>query len=136
MQNRWQTDDRLGRSAPPCRAAPPEFLKEAEGSSHRSGLVGRRAGGQRPRWLILTFAPQCSLNPLVRTTQDSWFLWALLSAVFAALTAIFAKVGVQGVDSDLTTLVRTFIILFVLSAFVWGTGKRSNPLASPSTADW
>lgn len=45
-----------------------------------------------------------------------WFYWALLSAIFAALTAIFAKVGIQGVDSDLATLIRTAIIIVVLSA--------------------
>ena len=59
----------------------------------------------------------------------SWFTWALLSAVFAALTAIFAKVGVEGIDSDLATLVRTFVIVPVLLALVWGTGKWTNPLA-------
>jgi len=58
----------------------------------------------------------------------TWFHWALLSAVFAALTAIFAKIGLQGVDSDLATLVRTFIILLVLTAFVVATGKWQNPM--------
>ena len=62
------------------------------------------------------------------TVSNGWFFWALLSAGFAALTAIFAKVGIRGVDSDLATLVRTVIILVVLSAFVWFTGKWSNPL--------
>jgi len=47
--------------------------------------------------------------------------------VFAALTAIFAKIGIQGIDSDLATLVRTAIIIVLLSAFVWLTGKWSNP---------
>ncbi len=61
-----------------------------------------------------------------------WFYWALLSAVFAALTAIFAKIGIQGVDSDLATLVRTAIILVVLSGFVWFAGKWSNPLELPA----
>jgi len=61
------------------------------------------------------------------TTSTTWFYWALLSAVFAALTAIFAKIGIQGVDSDLATLVRTAIIIVLLSAFVWFTGKWSNP---------
>ncbi len=61
-----------------------------------------------------------------------WFYWAVLSALFAALTAIFAKVGIQGVDSDLATLVRTGIIIVVLSAFVWFTGKWSNPFTLPS----
>jgi transporter family protein len=65
-------------------------------------------------------------------SSNIWFFWAALSAVFAALTAIFAKVGVQGVDSDLATLVRTVIILFVLSGFVWFAGKWSNPFALSS----
>ncbi len=62
-------------------------------------------------------------------TSLTWFHWALLSAVFAAMTAIFAKIGLQGVDSDLATLVRTFIILLVLGAFVAFAGKWQNPLA-------
>ena len=62
------------------------------------------------------------------TISNGWFFWALLSAVFAAFTAIFAKVGIRGVDSDLATLVRTAIILVVLSGFVWFTGKWTNPL--------
>ena len=66
------------------------------------------------------------------TTNSSWFFWAALSAVFAALTTIFAKIGVQNVDSDLATLVRTGIIIFVLTAFVIFTGKWSNPLALSS----
>lgn len=61
-------------------------------------------------------------------TSLGWFYWALLSAVFAALTAIFAKVGIQGVDSDLATLIRTAIIIVVLSVFVAYTGKWANPL--------
>ena len=60
-------------------------------------------------------------------SSTSWFYWALLSAVFAALTAIFAKLDIQGVDSDLATLVRTAIVMIVLSAFVLLAGKWSNP---------
>ena len=67
-------------------------------------------------------------------TSEGWFYWALLSAIFAAMTAIFAKIGIQGVDSDLATLIRTAIIIVVLSAFVTYTGKWANPLAlSPKT---
>jgi len=62
------------------------------------------------------------------SATSGWFHWALLSAVFAALTAIFAKIGIAGVDSDLATLIRTTVILFVLAAFVYVTGKWSNPL--------
>ena len=60
-------------------------------------------------------------------TSSNWFLWALMSAVFAALTAIFAKLGLQGVDSDLATLIRTIVILGVLGAFVYFAGKWQNP---------
>lgn len=61
-------------------------------------------------------------------TSTNWLQWALLSAVFAALTAIFAKVGLAGVNSDLATWVRTVVILIVLSTFVCFTGAWSNPL--------
>jgi transporter family protein len=57
-----------------------------------------------------------------------WFQWALLSAVFAALTAIFAKIGLEGINSDYATLVRTVVILGVLFALVLGTGKWMNPV--------
>ena len=60
--------------------------------------------------------------------SGTWFFWALLSAVFAAMTAIFAKIGLTGIDSDLATLVRTGIIAVVLAAFVIATGKWTNPL--------
>ena len=62
------------------------------------------------------------------STSNDWFYWAALSAVFAALTTIFAKIGLEGVDSDLATLVRTIVIVFVLGAFVMLTGKWTNPL--------
>ena len=60
-------------------------------------------------------------------TSTRWFYWAILSAVFVALTAIFAKIGIQGVDSDLATLIRTAVIIVVLSVFVAYTGKWANP---------
>jgi len=53
---------------------------------------------------------------------NEWFYWALLSAVFASLTAIFAKIGLEGVDSDLATLIRTFVIILVLAGFVFFNG--------------
>src|SRR5258707_12205794 len=57
-----------------------------------------------------------------------WVYGALWSAVFAALTAIFAQLGLEGVDSDLATLVRPAVIIVVLAGFVYATGKWSNPL--------
>jgi len=62
------------------------------------------------------------------TTGNEWLYWALLAAVFAALTAVFAKIGLEGVDSDYATLIRTVVIIAVLSAFVVFTGKWQNPL--------
>jgi transporter family protein len=68
------------------------------------------------------------------THTTNWLFWALLSAVFAALTAIFAKVGVQNVDSDLATLIRTAIVIVLLVLFVAFTGKWSDPLTlAPKT---
>jgi bacterial/archaeal transporter family protein len=53
----------------------------------------------------------------------SWRLWAVLSAAFAALTAIFAKIGVENINSDFATLIRTGVILLVLAGIVIGTGQ-------------
>ena len=44
----------------------------------------------------------------------TWQIWAVLSAVFAALTAILAKVGIQNINSDFATFVRTFVVLVAL----------------------
>ncbi len=60
-------------------------------------------------------------------TIESWQLWALLSAVFAALTAIFAKVGVENVNSDFATFIRTIVILLVLTAILFVLGEFQSP---------
>src|SRR6201995_5851006 len=65
-------------------------------------------------------------------TINSWQFWAVLSAVFAALTAIFAKVGVEGINSDLATLIRTVIVLITLSLILFATGKFSQPGPLPA----
>src|SRR5215475_7448471 len=62
---------------------------------------------------------------------SSWQLWAVLSAVFAALTAIFAKVGVEHINSDLATFIRTVVILVVLAGILLVRGLW-QPLASIS----
>lgn len=59
--------------------------------------------------------------------QAPWQLWALGSAVFAALTAILAKVGVEDVNSDFATFIRTIVILFVVLAILWITGRWQAP---------
>ena len=53
----------------------------------------------------------------------SWFYWASASAFFAALTAIFAKAGLQGIDSDFATFIRTLVIIAALAAFLSYAGK-------------
>lgn len=58
---------------------------------------------------------------------SSWQLWAVLSAIFAALTAIFAKVGVENISSDLATLIRTIVILALIAIIVGATGQLRNP---------
>ena len=60
-------------------------------------------------------------------TLSSWQFWAVLSAVFAALTAIFAKIGVEDINSDLATLIRTVIVLVTLALILFATGKLSHP---------
>jgi transporter family protein len=62
----------------------------------------------------------------------SWQVWAVLSAVFAALTAIFAKVGVEGINSDLATLIRTAIVLVALALILFATGQFSHPGPVPA----
>ena len=68
------------------------------------------------------------------SAAGTWFWWALLSATFAALTTIFAKIGLQGVDSDFATLFRTLVIVVLLGAFVASTGKWVNPTTLPPRA--
>lgn len=68
------------------------------------------------------------------TTAPGWLGWALLSAVFAALTAIFAKVGLKGIDADYATLVRTAVILLAVLAIVTARGEWRSPVALPGRA--
>ncbi len=65
----------------------------------------------------------------------SWQFWALGSAVFAALTAIFAKIGIEGVNSDFATFVRTVVILAALAFILSINGSWQEP-ASVSGRSW
>lgn len=65
----------------------------------------------------------------------SWQAWALGSAVFAALTAIFAKIGIEGVNSDFATFVRTVVILAALAFILSINGSWQQP-ASVSGRNW
>jgi transporter family protein len=66
---------------------------------------------------------------------EEWQLWAVGSASFAALTAIFGKIGVEDVNSNFATLIRTVVILAVLALIVLGTGAY-QPLESVSRKTW
>src|SRR5205814_8239090 len=63
----------------------------------------------------------------------TWLIWALLSAFFAGLTAILAKVGVQGVDSNLATAIRTVVIVIFAWSVAWLTNKQSLSTISGRT---
>jgi bacterial/archaeal transporter family protein len=62
---------------------------------------------------------------------ESWQVWAILSAVFAALTAIFAKIGVENINSDLATFIRTVVVLFSFLVLLLVTGQfvQSKPIS-------
>ena len=64
----------------------------------------------------------------------NWFLWALLSAFFAGLTAVLAKVGVEHIDSNLATAIRTVVILI----FAWAVAlaTKSQPLSTIGNRTW
>lgn len=66
---------------------------------------------------------------------SSWLFWSLLSAGFAALTAIFAKMGIEGIDSDLATFFRTIVIIVVLGAIL-GVSHKFQALSSISPRSW
>lgn len=68
-------------------------------------------------------------------TLSSWQFWALLSAMFAALTAIFAKIGVEDINSDLATFIRTIVVLVSLALILFATGQFSKP-GPVSTRSW
>lgn len=62
----------------------------------------------------------------------SWQIWALLSAAFAAMTAIFAKVGVENINPDLATFIRTIIVLISFALILFATGQFRAPDAISS----
>lgn len=64
-----------------------------------------------------------------------WLVFALLSALFAALTSILAKIGIEGVNSNLATAIRTLVVLALAWAIVFGTGAQ-NGLGEISKKSW
>lgn len=63
----------------------------------------------------------------MRTALGSWQFWAALSAIFAALTAILAKIGIEAVGSDLATFIRTLVVIAALAAFLTMTDQWQDP---------
>ena len=63
----------------------------------------------------------------MKTFMTAWQFWAVLSALFAALTAIFAKIGVANINPDVATFVRTIVIALVLATLLWTTGQLQGP---------
>jgi len=63
---------------------------------------------------------------------SSWQVWAVLSAVFAALTAIMAKIGIADVNSDFATFIRTIVILMTLAVILFATGQFQSPGEIPA----
>lgn len=68
----------------------------------------------------------------MQAALHSWITWALLAAVFAALTAVLAKVGVSNVNSNFATFLRTLVVVVALGLLVLTTGQ-TQPLSSLST---
>ncbi len=66
---------------------------------------------------------------------SGWPFWAVMSAVFAAATAIFAKIGINGINSNLATLIRTGVILMAGAVFVAATNSWQSP-SSLSQKTW
>ena len=64
-----------------------------------------------------------------------WILYALLSALFAALTSIFAKIGIDGVNSTLATAIRTVVVLLMAWGIVFVTGKQ-NEIVNITAKSW
>jgi len=64
-----------------------------------------------------------------------WLLYAILGAVFAAITSILAKIGIEGVNSNLAVAVRTVVVLVMAWGIVFITGKQHD-IAEISTKSW
>lgn len=74
------------------------------------------------------------MNGKVGKTMN-WFFFALLSAVFAALTSIFAKIGIENVDSNLATAIRTIVVVALAWGIVFATGKQTG-IADITAKSW
>ena len=69
------------------------------------------------------------------TTNSLWVVYALLSALFAALTSILAKIGISGIDSNLATAIRTAVVLVMAWGIVFMTGVQKQ-ISNIGTRSW
>ena len=67
--------------------------------------------------------------------SNMWFIFALLSALFAALTSILAKIGIEGINSNLATAIRTVVVVIMAWGMVFITGTQSG-ISDISTKSW
>ena len=94
------------------------FLGEPLGPAQVSGMAGMLAG------TLLMLERKAPDTAEAKPAGKGWLFWALLSALFASLTAILGKVGIQGVESNLGTAVRTLVVLVLAWAIVLVGGKH------------
>lgn len=71
----------------------------------------------------------------MKALLNAWPFWALMSASFAALTAIFAKIGVSNINSEMATFIRTIVIM-VAAAFILLVLREWQPLSTISNKTW
>ncbi len=93
--------------------------------------------------LVATLLLSIGIYLMIEKKQDDqnkkknkkWMIYAFLSAVFASLTSIFAKVGIDGVESNLGTAIRTMVVLFISWGIVFAKGKQKD-IKSIQKKDW
>lgn len=68
---------------------------------------------------------------MMNAALSSWQFWAVLSALFAALTAIFAKIGVEQIGADLATFIRTLVVICLLAGILVATDGFQSPASVP-----
>jgi bacterial/archaeal transporter family protein len=94
-------------------------------SNRRSQNFARASDHSKTSWLSSRADPG-SIAPANILYCMTWLLWALLSALFAAATAILAKIGVAGIDSNLATAIRTTVVLVFTWAIAIALGRHTS----------
>src|SRR5271169_2528249 len=120
---RASRQERRERRPAVSRGSPKDALRREEASLDlRHRLARRRQGVARGRHRVRAASGAAGRAELMDGVLP-WQAWAVLSAVFAALTAIFAKIGIENINSDFATFIRTLVIIGCLAAFLAATGQ-------------